>query len=78
MSGQNINGSASISSDVYRISQTASANEFVSVKVLATNGRVSGATFAQPSTGEFQANVTIGGQQRRVTFYETGAHALIQ
>lgn len=75
-SSVNLNGSVTVS-NVWRLSQTASATDYTSVKVLDVGGRAVSATLTS-GAGYVQANVNIGGINRTVRFYADGSHALVQ
>ncbi|MBN8525122.1 MAG: fibronectin type III domain-containing protein [Planctomycetes bacterium] len=62
--------------DVWRLSQTSTASDFRSLKIIDVDGRVASAVLTSGS-GWYQADVVIDGMARALRFYDDGTHALI-
>jgi hypothetical protein len=73
----NLQGVGSVQKAVYQLRQTDSANDFISLKVLSVNGRVTNAALERPDSNQFRVVATIGGATRVVSFFADGSHAVV-
>lgn len=64
-------------SDVWRLSQDDSSNDYRSLKVLDVGGRISAASVVA-AAGSYQAVLTINGVTRRITFFDNGTQTTVQ